>query len=120
MKFLLSTHMDPAAWEALPEAERAAMREDKGEFADEVAESGEMILAHELADPSRSAVVRVRDGLAVVADGPYRPAAEFLSGYYLVDCDDRDRAIELAARIPEARVAGVEVRPVMHAAGQDL
>ncbi|MFE0022244.1 YciI family protein [Amycolatopsis sp. NPDC059021] len=122
MKFLLNTHMNPAAWRALPEDERAAVRDGRGTFAHAITESGEMIMTQALADPSHSAVVRVRDGEPVVSDGPYRETAEFLSGYYLIDCDDKERAIELAARIPEARVEGfgVEVRPVMFSAGMEM
>ena len=58
--------------------------------------------------------VRVRDGHTVMTDGPFPQTAEHLGGYYLVDADDRDAALELAARIPAARTGGaVEVRPLV-------
>jgi hypothetical protein len=77
---------------------------------------------HEAGDqyPSQSAVVRVRGGQPVVTDGPYLEAKEYLGGFYLIDCENKERATELAALIPDAKVEGmaVEVRPVMFSDGQ--
>jgi len=55
-----------------------------------------------------------------VTDGPFLEAKEYLGGFYLVDCEDKDRAIELALRVPDAAIEGlgVEVRQVMFADGQ--
>jgi hypothetical protein len=63
----------------------------------------------------------VRDGQPVVTDGPYAEAKEYMAGFYLVDVESRERAYELAAKIPDAAVEGlaVEVRPVMFSAGAD-
>ena len=58
--------------------------------------------------------MRVRDGEIVAADGPFAGAKEPLGGYYLLEADHRGAAIEMAARIPAARLGGaVEVRPVI-------
>jgi hypothetical protein len=120
MKFLLIMHMNPAVWDALTEEERTAVGEGHGAFIDTIMESGEMIMTQALADPSQSAVVRVRDGQPVVTDGPYLEAKEHLGGFYLIDCESGERAVELAAMIPDAKVEGmgVEVRPVMYSNGQ--
>ena len=61
----------------------------------------------------------VRDGVPVITDGPYLEAKEFLGGYYLVDVASRDRALELAALIPDARFdgLGIEVRQVIFSGG---
>ena len=84
-----------------------------------ITESGELITTQALADPSQSAVVRVRGGRPPSPTGPYLEAKEFLGGFYLIDCESRERALELAAMIPDAQVEGmgIEVRPVMFAAG---
>ncbi|SFE41752.1 Uncharacterized conserved protein [Actinopolyspora alba] len=121
MKFLLLMHMNPRIWEALTEEERNEVVEGQSEFMATVRESGELLAANALADPPESVVVRVRDGVPVVSDGPYVEAKEYLGGYYLVECANRDRALELAALIPDAKVAGlgVEVRPVVFAAGPE-
>ncbi|GIE78414.1 hypothetical protein Aph02nite_43640 [Actinoplanes philippinensis] len=119
MKFLLIMHINPVIMEALTEAERQEIMAGHGEFMTTIRESGEMIDTEALADPSQSAVVRVRDGVPVVTDGPYLEAKEFLGGYYLVDVASRDRALELAAMIPDARFdgLGIEVRQVIFSGG---
>ncbi|MFF6961648.1 YciI family protein [Streptomyces sp. NPDC088197] len=120
MKFLLIMHMNPAVWNALTEEERNEVMGGHDAFINTVTESGEMILTQGLADISQSAVVRVRDGQRVVTDGPYLETKEYLGGFYLVDCENRERALELAAMIPDAKVEGlgIEVRQVMFSGGQ--
>ncbi|WP_336211742.1 YciI family protein [Nonomuraea sp. LPB2021202275-12-8] len=117
MKFLLIMHMNPQVWDALTEEERNEVMSGHGAFMETVQKSGEMIGTAALADPSQSAVVRVRGGVPAVTDGPYLEAKEYLGGYYLVECDSRERALELAALIPDAGVEGlgIEVRPVVFA-----
>jgi hypothetical protein len=83
-------------------------------------ESGELVDAQVVADASTSSVVRVRDGVTTVVDGPYLESSVQLVAYYLVDCEDQERACELAATIPAARYDAVEVRPVMVAAGLEM
>ena len=120
MKFLLIMHANPDVWSALTEGEQKEIMAGHGGFIQTVTESGEMILTQALADPSQSAVVRVRGGKRVVTDGPYLESKEYLGGFYLVDCEDRDRALELAALIPDARFdgLGIEVRQVMFSEGR--
>ncbi|MFC5823542.1 YciI family protein [Nonomuraea insulae] len=115
MKFLLIMHANPRIWDALTEEKRNEVMSGHGPFMEAITKSGEMISTTALADPSQSAVVRVRGGLPAVTDGPYLEAKEYLGGYYLVECDSRERALELAALIPDAGVEGlgIEVRPVV-------
>jgi hypothetical protein len=122
MKYLLIMHMNPQIWESLTEAERQAVMEGHGGFMDTIRESGELISTEALGDPSASAVVRVREGVPVVTDGPYLETKEYLGGYYLVDVESKERAYELAALIPDASVdgLGIEVRPVMFSAGMEM
>ncbi|WP_440106441.1 YciI family protein [Streptosporangium sp. H16] len=121
MKFLLIMHNNPRIWDALTEEERDEVMRGHGAFMETVRRSGEMISTVALADPSRSAVVQVRGGVPAVTDGPYLEAKEYLGGYYLVECENRERALELAALIPDAGVEGlgIEVRPVVHAGTAD-
>ncbi|GAA4207603.1 YciI family protein [Microbispora amethystogenes] len=120
MKFLIGMHINPAVLDALTDEERAAIGAGHGRFIEELKQSGELITTQALADPSQAAVVSVRDGRTVVTDGPFLEAKEYLGGFYLVDCENKDRAIELAARIPDAAIEGlgIEVRQVMFADGQ--
>jgi hypothetical protein len=121
VKFLLIMHMNPQVWNALTDDERNEVMKGHGEFMDTVRASGEMIGTVALGEPSSSVVVRVRDGVPAVSDGPYLETKEYLGGYYLVEVENRERALELAALIPDAKVPGlgVEVRPVVFSAGSD-
>ncbi|TQF02976.1 hypothetical protein E6W39_12795 [Kitasatospora acidiphila] len=120
MQFLISLHINPAVLDALTDEEKAAIGSGHGAFIAELKESGELITTQALVDPSQAVVVSVVGGQPVVTDGPFLEAKEFLGGFYLVDCENKERAIELAARIPDAAITGlgVEVRQVMFADGQ--
>ena len=122
MKFLLIMHNNPAVLNALTDEQQKFVMEGHGAFIKAIQESGELIVTQALADPANSAVVRVRDGVPVVTDGPYLEAKEFLGGYYLIDVADRERALELAAMIPDASIEGlgIEVRPVMFSTGMEM
>jgi hypothetical protein len=119
MKFLLIMNVNPAVLDALTEEERNEIGEAHGAFIETIKKSGEMITTQALADPSQTAVVRVRGGQTVVTDGPFVEAKEYVGGFYLIDCESRERAIELAALIPDTAIEGlgVEVRPVMFSDG---
>ncbi len=119
MKFLLIMNVNPAVLDALTEEERNEIGEGHGAFIDTIKKSGEMITTQALADPSQTAVVRARGGQPVVTDGPFVESKEYLGGFYLIDCESKERAIELAALIPDAKIEGlgVEVRPVMFSDG---
>jgi hypothetical protein len=120
MQFLISLHINPAVLDALTDEEKAALGGGHGTFIEALKKSGELISTQALADPSQAAVVSVRNGQPVVTDGPFLESKEYLGGFYLIDCENKERAIELAAQIPDAAIEGlgVEVRPVMFADGQ--
>ena len=82
--------------------------------------SGEFIGTAALVSPTQSKTVRVRDGVTSATDGPYIETKEYLAGYYAVDCESLDRAIELAAMIPDASLTAIEVRPVMVESGLEI
>jgi hypothetical protein len=119
MKFLLNVYAGAAATAALPGAERDVVL-DHSDFVSASRESGELIDGQLLADPWAGVLVRVRESGITVADGPYLDSHVQLAACYLVDCEDIDRAVALAATIPAARDDAVEVRPVMLAAGMEM
>src|ERR1700757_3266380 len=119
MQFLISLHINPAVLDALTDEEKAAIGEGHGKFIQALKEASAVISPQPLVDPSQAAVVPVRNGQPVVTDGPFLEAKEYLGGFYLIDCENKERAIELAAQIPDAAIEGlgVEVRQVMFADG---
>lgn len=120
MKYLMLIYSSPATWDALSQQERERMERDHAALYHELVESGEWIGGNVLADPSMSTAVRVRDGVTMATDGPYAEVKEHLAGYDVVECDSRERAVEIAARIPDAGVCGVEIRPIMDMSGSEL
>ncbi|GAB7039145.1 MULTISPECIES: YciI family protein [Catenuloplanes] len=131
MKYLLLIYSNPENWEhpvflrhpeflAMPASERAALAHESEDLHREIRESGELLAGAALADPLTTRTVRVRDGSPTVTDGPYPEVKEHLAGYLLLDCDGPERAAEIAARIPDARFAAVEVHPIMALSGQEM
>ena len=119
MKYLLVLNINPDVLAALSEEEQQAIGSGHQKFMDTIKASGEFHSTVALQQPAQSAVVKVRNGLPAVTDGPFVESKEFLGGYYLVDVASRDRALELAAMIPDAGIEGfgVEVRGVEFADG---
>ena len=82
------------------------------EFTASVRKSGRYLGANRLKPPATAKTVRVRNGKVLVTDGPFAETKEQFGGYYLIEAADLDEAIQVAARIPGARLGCVEVRPV--------
>ncbi len=112
MRYLLQIYMpeDGSVWERLSEDEKSAL---SGEYVALMQAPG--VTGGAQLQPATSATtVRVRDGSPLSTDGPFLETKEALGGYYLLEVDDLDAAIELAARVPAARMGGaVEVRPLV-------
>jgi hypothetical protein len=122
MRYLLIMQVKTAVLESLTREQRKAVHTGHQEFCRAAAEAGELISTQALADPSTSTVLRSRGGVPAVSNGPFRSTDEFMGGYYLIDVDSKERAIELAELLPDARIDGlaVEIRAVMYSAGADF
>jgi len=123
VKYLILIHSNPQflqRWEGLSDAQREEF--GRGHFAltDELAASGELIVSEGLADPALAKRVTARDGQTMTADGPFAEVKEHLAGFYLVDCESTDRAVQIAAQVPDAVWGLVEVRPVLDMSTLDL
>ena len=81
-------------------------------FQDEMEARGVLISRERLRPTSLSTTVRVRDEDLVVADGPFAETKEQIAGFYIIDCEELEEAIEVASRNPGARYGTIEVRPV--------
>jgi hypothetical protein len=116
VKFLLMVFSNPtsrALWEELSEDDHVAFGRRHLAFRQTLVDSGELVASAALADQAAGHRVRLSDGTPLVTDGPFAEVKEYLGGFYLVDCDSVDRAVELAAQLPDAEFNDVEVRPIM-------
>ena len=84
-----------------------------GAIMEELNANGEWVSGEALADISQTKVVRVKDGTPAITDGPFAEAKEHLAGFCIFDVASEERALEIAARWPDARMGGVELRPLM-------
>jgi len=110
---MLLIYNNPATLEALSEEERDELMGEVDALVTELTESGEWVGGEALADPSHTRTVRVRGGVPAVTDGPFAEAKEQLAGYCVVDCERPERAVEIAARWPDARFWAMEVRQIL-------
>jgi len=102
------------AWQAYSDADKKAGLDIYAALNEDLAKSGELIVSESLADPSEGRRVLVRDGQLSTTDGPFAEVKEHLAGFYLIDCENMDRAVEWAGRVPETACNGyVEVRPIL-------
>jgi hypothetical protein len=112
---LTNTQEDRVRWEAMtPEEAAAARAQEMPKWTALFEELGPyMVDGKELDEPSAAKTVRVRDGETIVTDGPYAETKEQIGGVVVLDAADLDEAISIAARIPVAFRASVELRPVI-------
>jgi len=123
VKYMVLIHSNPAShavWEAMTEAERAEGWKAYGELHAELEASGELIATEALADRSQGRRLPATEQLAGVTDGPFAEVKEHLAGFFLIECESMERALEVGAKVPEAAFGLVEVRPVMDLSGMDM
>jgi hypothetical protein len=120
VKYILLIYQNPTTWRTLPESEKQVLMSEAGAIVDELVASGEWVGGEGLADSSTAKAVRVRDGVPAITDGPYAEAKEQIVGYCIVDCDSQERAVEIATRWPDARLWGMEVRPILSPDGLEM
>jgi len=117
MKYMLLVHHDQETFAERPEPERQSLLQESVKLANQLYANGKYLGAAPLHPSSETTCIRVRDGKRLVTDGPFAETREQIGGYFLVDAKDRDEAIEIAGRIPGARIGTVEVRPVSEVEG---
>jgi hypothetical protein len=117
MKYMMLIHQgdaptprSPEAWASLSEDEQKAVYADY----QAINQTQGVTSGLELDSPETATTVRVEDGKTLTTDGPFVELKEAIGGYFLFEADDLDAAIELASRIPAARLGGaIEVRPIV-------
>jgi hypothetical protein len=117
MKYMLLIHQgdtptprDPEAWATLSEEEQQAVFRDY----QAINQTPGVEPGSQMDDPATATTVRVEDGKTLTTDGPFVELKEAVGGYLFFEADDLDAAIELAAKIPPARLGGaIEIRPLV-------
>src|SRR5215470_17961406 len=102
---------------SLSESERSQCYAESAAFARELQARGQYVSAAPLHPTSTATSLRVKDGKRVITDGPFAETREQLGGYFIIQVQNLDQAIEIAAQIPAGRWGTVEIRPLLEIAG---
>jgi hypothetical protein len=114
MKYMLLVYMDE---KAMSDTERQACYVESTQLTQDLNASGRYRAASPLHPVATATSLRIREGKSLVTDGPFAETREQLGGFYIVDAQDLDEALGIAARIPAARKGTIEVRPVLEIPG---
>jgi hypothetical protein len=113
MQYMLLIYSPPSDWQSVPAEQRQAVMEAYGSYTEELQASGKMVAGDALQPISTATSIRVRDGETLTTDGPFAETKEVLGGYYLIDVETLDEALDWGAKIPGAQFGTIEVRPVV-------
>jgi hypothetical protein len=123
VKYVILIYSNPTSrelWEKFSAEERGRGLSAYAALTEDLAASGELIVTEALADPSLTKRVSVDEAQTMTSDGPFAEAKELLAGFFLIDCETGERAVEIAARVPEAALGLVELRPAMDLSGFEI
>jgi hypothetical protein len=114
MRYLLLAYSEETKWGAMSNGERDAVLDECLAHDEELRTSGRLIAAEILQSFTvrPATIVRVRSGKVSVMDGPFAETKELAGGFFLIDARDLNDAIQVAARMPQARLGSIEVRPI--------
>ena len=112
MEYLLLIYEDESVRKSMAPEALASRYDAFDEFTNKVMELGHVVAARPLEMIDVATSIRVRAGQAVTTDGPFAETKEQLAGFYMLDCENLDQALEWAAQIPAAQTGTIEVRPV--------
>ena len=113
MQYLLLIYENEKMYADMSDAQKGQMHVDYMEFTDSIKKSKHFVGGEALQSISTATTVRVRDGKTVTTDGPFAETKEQLGGFYLIEARDLNEAIQVASKIPSARLGSIEVRPVV-------
>jgi hypothetical protein len=113
MKYLCLIYDDEKKFAGMTKSEGEAIMGEYFAFTDSIKKSGHYVAGEALQPVRTATTVRVRQGRASSTDGPFAETKEQLGGFYMINARDLDEAVQIAARIPSARLGSIEVRPVV-------
>ena len=113
MRYLCLIYDAESKWTTMSKSETDTFMGEYKAFTEGVQASGQYIGGNALQPTSTATTVRVRQGKVSTTDGPFAETKEQLGGYYLIEAKDLNDAIQVASRIPSAKIGSIEVRPIM-------
>jgi hypothetical protein len=113
MQYMLLIYDDESVWRSMSEEDRNNVMGEYFAYTEALRNAGKHVAGDALQPATTAKSVRVRDGERATTDGPFTETKEQLGGYYLVDVDSEEEALDWAAKIPSARFGTIEVRPVV-------
>ena len=112
MQYICLIYGDEQSFQGMGDEDRNQVMADYMAFTESIGKSGNLVAGDALQPTTTATTVRVRNGKISMTDGPYAETKEQLAGFYLIDANDLNEAVQVAAKIPPARVGSIEVRPV--------
>jgi hypothetical protein len=112
MKYLCLIYDEEKRIRAMTKSEMDGLMQEYFAFTKSIQTSGNLLGGNDLQPVQNATTVRVRGGKVSTTDGPFAETKEQLGGYYLIEAADLNEAIQVAARIPSAKLGAIEVRPV--------
>ena len=113
MQYMLLCCFDEYVWETFPDAEKDKIMKEYGELILDLVKTGRLRGGGQLYATAAATTVRIKNGKLSFTDGPFAETKEQLGGYHVIECQDLDEAMTIAARIPTLHAGGaIEVRPV--------
>lgn len=112
MKYLCLVYYDEKIVEAMSPEAWLSLNKECIACGDQLRDSGHFLGGNALQSVNTAVTLRVRDGKARITDGPFAETKEQLAGFYLLEADNLDEVMKLAAKIPPARLGSIEIRPI--------
>jgi len=112
MRYLCLVYLEESALHALSASERQALIDEALDYDGALRRSGHYVASNALQSVQTATTVRVRNGKALITDGPFAETKEQLGGFILIEARDLNDAIRVAGKIPPGRFGSIEIRPV--------
>ena len=114
MKYLCMVFYDEKKHTALSEQEHQALTDEALNYDNVMRKGGHYVTSGALEPVHAATTLRMRDGKLSITDGPFAETNEQIGGFIVIEASDLNEAIQVASRIPPARLGGIEVRPIRH------
>jgi hypothetical protein len=114
MKYLCLIYENEKNWETMPPADSEAIMNEYFAFTEGIRRSGQYVAGEALQPTQTATTVKVRNGKVSTTDGPFAETKEQLGGFYMIEAKDLNDAIQVASKIPSARLGAIEIRPVVN------